>query len=81
MLRTTARNARNVIARAPLSKVRLPIGGLIASRPLQILAIDYSKLEKASDGWEDILMVTDLFMKYSIAVPRRDHSAVITTKV
>ena len=37
---------RCVIAKAPLPMVRPPIGSLIASRPLQILAVDYSKLDK-----------------------------------
>ena len=70
---------RCVICKAPLPKVRPPIGSLIASRPLQILAIDYSKLDKASDGREDVLVMTDLFMKYSVAVPTRDQSATTTT--
>ena len=72
---------RCVIAKAPLPKVRPPIGSLIASRPLQILAVDYSKLDKASDGREDVLVMTDVFTKYSIAVPTRDQSATTTAKV
>ena len=69
---------RCVIAKAPLPKVRPPIGSLIASRPLQILAVNYSKLDKASDGREDVLVMTDVFTKYSIA---RDQSATTTAKV
>ena len=66
---------------SPLTEGAPPIGSLIASRPLQILAVDYSKLDKASDGRGDILVMTDVFTKYSIAVPTRDQSATITAKV
>ena len=70
-----------MIAKAPLPKVRPPIGSLIASRPLQILAVDYSKLDKASDGRENVLVMTNVFTKYSVAVPTRDQSATTTAKV
>ena len=72
---------RCVIAKASLPKVRPPIGSLIASPPLQILAVDYSKLDKASDGREDVLVMTDVLTKYSVAIPTRDQSATTTANV
>ena len=72
---------RCVIAKAFTPKVRPPIGSLTASRPLPILVVDYSKPDKASDGREDVLVMTDVFTKYSIAVPTRDQSATVTAKV
>ena len=40
-------------------------GHLIASRPLEVLAIDFTKLDQASDGRENVLVMTDVFSKFT----------------
>ena len=57
----------------PLPKVRPPIVSLIASRPLQILAVDYSKLDKATDGREDVLVMTE-YLRSTVSLFRRGNS-------
>jgi len=42
---------------------------VLANRPLQILAIDFTKLDSvtsASDGQEKVLVMTDAFTKYTL---------------
>ena len=51
--------------------VHPPMGHLSVNRPPQILAIDFTKLDTASDGRENILIMTDVFTKYTVAVPTR----------
>ena len=61
--------------------VHPPMGHLLASRPLQILAIDFTKLDAASDGRENVLVMTDVFTKYTVAVPTRNQEAVTVVQV
>jgi hypothetical protein len=54
---------------------------LIATKPNEIVAMDFTLLEKSSDGRENVLVLTDVFSKFSIAIPTRDQTAVTTAKV
>ena len=71
---------RCMIAKAPQPRVNPPIGSLIASRPNEILAIDYTMLEKSTDGRENLLVMTDVFSKFTQAVPTRNQSATSVAK-
>lgn len=54
---------------------RNPMGHLFAARPNEILAIDYTLLEPAQNGMENVLVMTDIFSKYTLAIPTRDQHA------
>ena len=49
------------------------MGHLLASRPNEILAIDFTLLEPSHNGLENVLVMTDVFSKYTLAVPTRDQ--------
>lgn len=66
---------RCTLAKAVQPKVRSFMGHLLASKPLDILAIDFTVLEPSSDGKENVLIMTDVFSKYTQAIPARDQSA------
>ncbi|KAJ8390423.1 hypothetical protein AAFF_G00103580, partial [Aldrovandia affinis] len=66
---------RCALAKPVHPTVRTPMGHLLASRPNQILAIDFSLLERARDGREQVLVMTDVFSKFTQAVPTRDQRA------
>lgn len=51
------------------------MGRLMSSRPNDILAVDFTVLEPTSSGIENILVMTDVFSKYTLAVPTRDQRA------
>lgn len=51
------------------------MGHLLASRPNEILAVDFTMLEPTSSGLENVLVITDVFTKYTLAVPTRDQRA------
>lgn len=57
------------------------MGHLLASKPNQILAIDFTSLEPSSDGREHVLIMTDVFSKYTLAVPTRDQRATTVASV
>ena len=66
---------RCVLGKAIQPKVRPYWGTLQASRPNEILALDFTVLEPASDGRENVLVLTDIFTKYTQAVPTKDQRA------
>lgn len=57
------------------------LGHLLASRPNEILAMDYTVLEPSCGGWENVLVLTDVFSKYTLAVPTRDQHASTVAQV
>ena len=65
----------------PIPNVRPIIGKLMAEFPLDFLAIDFTLLEKSSDGHENVLVMTDVCSKFSQAVPCRDQKASTVAKV
>ncbi|KAL2088009.1 hypothetical protein ACEWY4_016837 [Coilia grayii] len=69
---------RCVLGKAVQPKVRAYWGMLQASRPNEILAIDFSILEPAS---ENVLILTDVSTKYSRTIPTRDQRASTVSRI
>ena len=42
-------------------KNTIKMGHLLATRPLEIIAIDFTILEPASDGKENVLVITEAY--------------------
>lgn len=57
------------------------MGHLLASRPNQVLAIDFTILEPSRNGMENILVMTDVFSKYTQAIPTHDQRASTVARV
>ncbi|KAL6489156.1 hypothetical protein MHYP_G00028970 [Metynnis hypsauchen] len=70
---------RCTVAKATQPKVCTFMGSLLATRPLEILAIDFTVLERASNGQEHVLVLTDVFSKFTqaYAVPDLKASTVV----
>ncbi|KAI0214862.1 hypothetical protein LSAT2_033122 [Lamellibrachia satsuma] len=71
---------RCTLGKFPAKKMRIPLGRLIATRPLEVVAIDYTVLEPSSDGWENVLIITDVFTKFTVAVVTRNQKAETVAK-
>lgn len=52
---------RCLIGKAPIPAINPTMSNLIAYKPQEILAIDFTVLEKSSDGRENVLIMTDIF--------------------
>lgn len=72
---------RCTLVKMPSPSIRPSLGHLLASRPLEIVAMDYTVLDKASNGMENVLVLTDVFTKFLWAVATKDQTAVTTARV
>ncbi|GFS23840.1 Pol polyprotein [Elysia marginata] len=68
-------------AKAPAVKAHQPLQHLTAQYPLQIVAMDFTQLERASDGREHVLVLTDIFTKWTVAVPVHDQTTKTVVRV
>uniref|UniRef100_A0A672HYG9 Gypsy retrotransposon integrase-like protein 1 n=1 Tax=Salarias fasciatus TaxID=181472 RepID=A0A672HYG9_SALFA len=66
---------RCALAKCTQPRVRAPMGHLLAAKPNQVLAIDFTLLEPSRDGKELVLVMTDVFSKFTQAIPTRDQRA------
>ena len=57
------------------------MGSLTASRPLEVLAIDFTVIERSSSGVENVLVLTDVFTKFTQAIPTKDQKATTVARV
>jgi transposase InsO family protein len=51
------------------------MGHILATRPLEIVAMDFTTVGRSADGKENVLIITDVFTKYTIAIPTPDQKA------
>ena len=42
---------------------------------LEVLAMDYTLLEPSTGGYENVLVLTDMFTRFTVAVPTKDQTA------
>lgn len=72
---------RCILTKMPQPKIHAPVKAFLASRPLEVVAVDFTVLEPASDGRENVLIVTDVFTKFTQAYPTKDQKADTTAKI
>ena len=63
------------------SRKKPPMRHLLASRPLEVLAVDFTVLEKGLHGFENVLVMTDVFTKFSQAIPTPDQKAPTVARI
>ena len=71
---------RCAVAKQPIPSVRNPLGHLRASEPLEVVAMDFTLLP-LSGRMENVLVITDVFSKFTVAVPTHDQAAKTTARV
>uniref|UniRef100_A0A3B1KA92 Gypsy retrotransposon integrase-like protein 1 n=1 Tax=Astyanax mexicanus TaxID=7994 RepID=A0A3B1KA92_ASTMX len=72
---------RCVLTKMPQPKIRPPMQSFLATRPLEVIAVDFTLLEPATDGRENVLVITDVFTKFTQAFATRDQKADTTAKI
>ena len=64
----------------PVNQV-VPLQNVFTTQPMELVCMDYLTLETSKGGFENILVVTDHFTKYSQAYPTRNQTAKMTAQV
>lgn len=72
---------RCIIGKEPVPKVKSAMCHLLARKPLEVVAMDFTMLEKSTSGCENVLVLTDVFSKFTIAVATKDQTARTVAKM
>ena len=67
------RTCERCIRRKAQAERSAPLVNIKTSRPLQLVCMDYLSLEPDGRGTKNILVITDHFTKYAVAVPTAEH--------
>ncbi|XP_063845408.1 uncharacterized protein LOC135091586 [Scylla paramamosain] len=62
-------------------RAKTKLGTLEANRPWEVLAVDFTLLDPARDGKENVLVVTDVFSKFALAFPTKNQKASTVAKI
>lgn len=63
------------VRRKALPEKAAPLVNVLTSRPLELVCIDFLSIEPDSRNKQDVLVITDHFTKYAVAVPTQDQKA------
>jgi len=72
------RSCDRCIKRKSPTDVKVPMVSIISTQPMELVCIDYLSLEMSKGGFEHLLVITDHYTKYAVAVPTRNQSATVT---
>lgn len=59
---------------------REPLVSIVTTQPLELVCLDYLTLEMSKGGYENVLVITDHFTRYALAIPTRNQSARTTAE-
>ena len=62
------------IKRKTPANARAPLVNIVTSQPMELACIDYLTLEMSKGGYQHILVITDHFTKYAIAIQQKHYS-------
>lgn len=57
-----------------------PLVNICTTRPMELVCMDFLSLEPDSRNTKDILVITDHFTKYAVAIPTKDQKAATVAK-
>ena len=77
-----ATNCRHCqIARGDYNQPKPKIGHLEAHNPLDLVCLDFTKIDPSKTGKENVLVITDVFTKFSLAVCTPNQTAKTVAKI
>ena len=73
--------SRCTCAKAPSLPHCAPLENIIASQPMEMVALDFFTLEDGCGGVANVLVITDQFSEYAVAIPTTNQTDRTTAHV
>jgi transposase InsO family protein len=68
------------IRRKSSINIRAPLVSIETKQPLELVCLDFLSLEASKGGYNNILVITDHFTRYALAIPTRNQTARTTAE-
>ena len=69
-----------ILEKKPHQELKAPMHSIYTDQPMELITIDFLKLEKGKGGYEYVLLIVDHFTRYAQGYPCRNKSAVTAAK-
>ncbi len=79
-IETKIKNCERCVKRKSQPEKAAPLVNIHTSRPMELVCMDFLSLEPDSHNTKDILVITDHFTRYAVAIPTRDQKASTVAK-
>lgn len=79
-IETKIKNCGRCVRRKSLPEKAAPLVNIKTTRPMELVCMDFLSIEPDSKSTKDVLVITDHFTKYAVALPTRDQKATTVAK-
>ncbi len=79
-LRGKSRCVTGVCSGKPYLRGAAPLVNIMTTRPLELVCMDFLSIEPDRSNTKDILVITDHFTKYAVAIPTPNQKAQTVAK-